>query len=110
MAGAVTYHSQGYSRTWDQLNPEGSVYHWNDQYGSDDTVPLGDDWTFDVRLNTAGGEHVLTRVAQLVRTAPDGWSNPSTCHSSEYPEWGYSSTYCIAESHYTWFVAGDAVE
>jgi hypothetical protein len=106
-AGSVTYHSRGYSKAWDQLSsPEEYVYHWNHDYSFDDTVPLGDDWTFDVRLNTPGGEHVLNRSLQLVRSEPWGSSYPYECFSWEDPDWGFTSKYCIGYSYRSQSISG----
>jgi hypothetical protein len=106
MAGSVTYHSQGYSRTWDDLTGTEYVYHWNDAYAYDNTVPLGDDWSFDVRLGTADGEHDLSRRVQLARSEPWGWSQPYECFSWEYPDWGYSSTLCSGWSYRQEVISG----
>jgi hypothetical protein len=94
MAGSVSYHSQGYSRVWDEFTgPEGSVYHWNDAYGWDGTVPPGDDWTFDVRLSTASDEYVASKTLQLVRSS-QVFGYPYQCSTYGDPEWGYSGTAC----------------
>jgi hypothetical protein len=94
VAGAVTYHSQGYSRTWDDLSGTESVYHWNNEYAYDDLVQPGDDWTFDVRLGSTAGVQDLHRSLQLVRSEPWSFTYPYWCNTWEEPEWAYSSTYC----------------
>jgi hypothetical protein len=111
LVGAVTFHSQGYRKRWEQFsNPDESGYHWNNEVSWDDTVPLGDDWTFDVRVNTAGGEHVVTRALQLTRSEPWSWSYPYSCTSWEDPEWGISSTYCEGGSYRRDTISGYAAD
>jgi hypothetical protein len=105
LAGAVTYHSREYSRIWDELSGTEYVYHWNYDYAYGETVPLGDDWTFDVRLTTTGGEHVVTRPLPLVRSEPLGWSSPYTCYSWEY-DWGWSGTHCSGGTSYQQWTTG----
>jgi hypothetical protein len=103
-AGSVTYHSQGFSRTWDDLSGTESVYHWNTGYGYDDAIPLADDWTFDVRMN----EHVLQRSLPLVRSDPWTFSYPWYCNTWEEPEWEYSSYDCSGSTHAGYQVTGYA--
>ena len=110
MAGAVTYHSREYSRTWDDLSGDEFVYHWNSDYEYGDTVPLGDDWTFNVRLNTPAGEHDLSRALQLERGEPWSLSYPYECSTWEYADWGYRSTYCSGESHSSEIISGHAAD
>lgn len=94
-AGAVTYHSQGFSRTWDDLSGTESVYHWNYGYAYDDGIQPADDWTFNVQLGT----HVLHRSLQLVRSAPWTFTYPYSCSTWEAPEWEYSSSNCSGSTH-----------
>lgn len=110
MAGAVTYHSLEYQRAWDDLAGTEWVYHWNYGYAFDETVPLGDDWTFNVRLNTSQGEHDLSRTLPLTRSGPFGFGYPYQCSSWEDLEWGYSSTYCFGSSRYETYVTGYAAD
>jgi hypothetical protein len=94
-AGAVTYHSQSFSRTWDDLSGTESVYHWNNGFSYDATIQPAGDWTFDVRMN----EHVLQRPLQLVRSDPWTFSYPWYCNTWEEPEWDYSTTDCSGSTH-----------
>lgn len=103
-AGAVTYHSQGFSRTWDDLSGTESVYHWNNAFAYDDIIQPAGDWTFDVRMN----EHVLQRSLPLVRTEPWTFSYPWYCNTWEYPEWDYSTSSCSSSTHAGYEVFGFA--
>jgi hypothetical protein len=111
MAGAVTYHSRGYFQTWDLVTgEEWEVYHWNYENASDNgIVPLGDDWSYDVRLTTPGGEHVLSRTVQLVRTTTWEFSQPYEC-STEWHEIyeNYSVWACSAYTARTELISGAA--
>lgn len=94
-AGAVTYHSQAFSRTWDDLSGTESVYHWNNEFAYDNVVQPADDWTFDVQLGT----HTLHRSLQLARSAPWTFSYPYYCNTWEEPAWDYSSSNCSGSTH-----------
>lgn len=90
-ATSVTYHSRQYSRVWDELEGTEDVYHWNDSYGWDNTVPTGDDWTFSIRLRTPGAEYDGSKSLALVR-ATEETVFPYTCETWE--DWNYTSTSC----------------
>jgi hypothetical protein len=111
VAGTVTYHSEGYSKVWDALSgPEGYVYHWNEETTSGTApVPLGDDWTFDVRIGTTAGNHVITRPLQLNRVVYESES-PYECFSFGSPEEGFVSTYCSGSTNYQEFTSGSAYD
>jgi hypothetical protein len=97
MAGAVTYHSQGFMRTWDELTGADTyVYHWNQNEEWDETVTLGGDWTFDVRLTTPSAEHAMFKALRLVRAEPWGYGQPYECSTWEEPYWEYSQTSCAS--------------
>jgi hypothetical protein len=97
-AGSVTYHSMEYSRTWDGIYGEW-VYHWNSDSAYDDTVPLGDDWTFNLLLSTTSGEYDLSRSMQLVPVTTVDQSSPYACTEWEDPWWGWSSKSCSQGSY-----------
>jgi hypothetical protein len=107
-AGAVTYHSRSYSRTWDQnTGVDYSVYHWNYDYGWDDgLVPLGDDWSFEVRLDAPGGEHVAAHTLRLERQPPQESVEPYVCTTTQETYWDYTSTICRSSSHRAQFIYG----
>lgn len=107
-AGTVTYHSRNYSRMWDQATGQDlSVYHWNQGYGWDDgPVPLGDDWSFEVRVNAPSGEHVAARTLRLERQAPQEYVEPYTCTTYQDSYWDYISTVCRGFSYRAQFIYG----
>ena len=105
MAGAVTYHSREYSRVWDHLTGEESVYHWNTDSAYDETVPVGDDWTFTVRFSTPSGEHDLSRTL-LLEPYGYAWALPYECYAWGDPSWGYHGTSCSGVTYREWGVAG----
>jgi hypothetical protein len=93
IGGAVTYHSRSYSREWDEITGEDYFYyHENESYGWDDTVPAGDDWSFDVRLSTASAEYPASLTLSLFRTSRV-FRTPYSC-TTVNEEWGYSATTC----------------
>jgi hypothetical protein len=110
-AGTVTYHSVFYTRLWDSPSgPEEYVYHWNNEGTTGtDPVPLGGDWTFDVRISTPAGNHVLTRPLQLTRAVSESEA-PYTCSTFGDPSLGYASTRCIGQSSYQETIAGSAFD
>ncbi|HEX6041351.1 hypothetical protein [Longimicrobium sp.] len=110
VAGSVTYHSQGFNRLWDDVTgADYYVYHWNDTSApGEPIVPAGEDWTLDVRVVTAGGEHVGTQAIRLTRSVP--WQSvfPYSCAQLDQPEWSYTRTYCSGSSSRTEVVSGFA--
>lgn len=107
-AGSVTYHSLGYSRTWDELTgTDLYVYHWNEETSWDDgLVELGEDWTYDVRLRN-GEEEIV--VAPRLRLSNQGVSEmifPLDCTTWDQPEWGYTSTRCSESSYRSEYTYG----
>ncbi|HEU4453511.1 MAG TPA: hypothetical protein VFR81_10655 [Longimicrobium sp.] len=109
-AGTVTYHSRNYSRMWDLITDETlSVYHWNDGYGYDwggGLVPLGDDWSFEVRVSAPSGEHVAAHALRLERQPLQETLVPYACNVIEEPWWDYTTTVCHASSSRASFITG----
>ncbi len=107
-AGTVTYHSRGFSRTWDpNTGTDLDVYHWNEVGGHDDGVAtLGEDWSFDVRLVTPSGEHTASRTLLLGPGESYEWSFPYSCWSIDDPWWGYSTTDCNAWTQRVNYIIG----
>jgi len=99
-AGTVTYHSRQYSRMWDTLTGQDlSVYHWNYDYGwGDGLVPLGDDWSFEVKMGSPGGEQVAAAALRLEPQAPEEHVEPYACTTYEETYWNYTSTVCRGSS------------
>jgi hypothetical protein len=104
MRGELTYHGHEYSRVWDQLTGEELyVYHRNYTYGpSGSAVPLGADWTFDVRLSTPGGEHALHAALYPVPSGPSEWTS-RFCNS--WDGWDYSSKTCHTQTDRNTFLS-----
>ncbi len=109
-AGSVTYHSQGFTRQWDDFTgTDYYVYHWNEGFAvGEPVVPAADDWTVDVRVVTAAGEHVGTQSIPLSRSVP--WESvfPYTCTQMDQPAWAYTRTYCSGSLSRTELVSGFA--
>jgi hypothetical protein len=99
-AGSVTYHSREFSRMWDQLtSKEVGVYHWNYEYGWDDGLaPLGDDWRFDVTINSMAGEHIAAHTLRLKPQPPVELVQPYKCNTFDQPWWNYTMTVCTGSS------------
>ncbi|HYR08239.1 MAG TPA: hypothetical protein VEQ60_10740, partial [Longimicrobium sp.] len=94
ISGSITYHSREYAVEWDDLTGEVDYfYHWNEEWGWDDTVPVGDDWTFDVRLSTVSGEYPATLTLPLVRSS-EVTRVPYECTTVDEPYWEYEATVC----------------
>jgi hypothetical protein len=78
--GGVVYHSDQYSRVWDELTGEElSVYHVVDTSGYwTPMVPLGDTYTWHVRVISPDGVYVAEETRNVVRERIDR-SLPYTC-------------------------------
>jgi hypothetical protein len=105
MTGSATYHSVEYMRAWDGLGGTDLVYHRNDSYTYGDTVTVGDDWTFNLRLN----EHDISRTVPLTRSGPFGYSEGG-CDTWEDLELGYINTHCGEYSYSVTFLSGYAAD
>jgi hypothetical protein len=94
VAGTVTYHSTGYSRTWDLwTGAETSFYHWNEYGSSGHTVPVLGDWTFEVHLDSPDGGHVAARTLSTYQ--PEFWvAHYGECYSWDDPDAGFSESFC----------------
>lgn len=89
-ATSVTYHSRGYSKVWDELAGTEDVYHWNESSGWDQTVPVGDDWTFSINLRTASAEYDGSRSLALVRSTQEHVF-PEACDTWEDGDYVYTT-------------------
>lgn len=79
-AGEVTYHSEGYSRYFDEVTGEEFYYSWNydDSWSEPGLVPYGPDYTLDVRVTDRGSEYPIHAVVPLMEDIRE-WDEPYTC-------------------------------
>ena len=90
-AGMVTYHSEGFSRTWDGLTGgQTQNYTWNDGYGANPTggqiKALGSDVTVRLRFFDASGAFGATPVIPLAPFDRVTGTTPRAC-TREFPYW-----------------------
>lgn len=99
-AGTVTYHSSGYSRSWDHITGEDIFYYHHNYESSYTTGPLAgvrDDYSFRVRLTA--GDVVLTAASDFALTfGENAWTN-SSCYDYQSSWDNYTSRTCLSSDY-----------
>jgi hypothetical protein len=100
-AGTVTYHSYGFSRTWDAIAAQEAYWTWNDAYETHSSggqiKPLGT--AVNVRLHVRDGlsPYTITTSIPLVQYDSVVGGTPTEC-VDEQPYWLEGGTQTICQS------------
>lgn len=106
-AGEVTYHSEGYSRYFDEVTGEEFYYSWNydDGWSEPGLVPYGTTYTLDVQVTDRGREYPIHAVVPLEEWTRE-WSDPYSCFEWT-DEWaGLTFRHCFGGEEYARTLSG----
>lgn len=102
----VTYHGIEFGRAWDELTgAERYVYHRESEWSTwDPGPPLGDTYTWRVRMQAADGDYHAEKTLRLSYGRTSWAAGDPVCWTDELPD--YISTRCERRVMYSDWVTG----
>lgn len=106
-AGAVTYHSAGYGRSWDGNTGEEFTYHYNSDFASAQgvRVEFGHDYTFSVRFVTPDTTYASSITLPLTYSEHSAGGPDTSCSVYDEPNYYYVRS-CHAYEYRSTSLAG----